>query len=628
MAWPHSQDYNEAIQDPGSCFGDAELKQGEVVTNELGLPAPCSGNFADVYAVDCPATKSKWAVKCFTREIAGLKERYREISTYLKQTPLPFMVDFTYLEQGIRVRGQWYPILKMRWVEGFALNTFIKNNLDKPPVLDVLSQIWVKMAARLREGQMAHCDLQHGNVLLVPGSKAASLVAAVVAVVMIVGGIMFISGNKTEKTKDTPKVAAKEPEDIQVTKKTTPSPPEKQPPFKMEFKPKPEPSKPEPAKTEAVKTEGPDATKGGPAVAAATPTDGSPMKLATVQEFAWGSGERGSSEQRMIHKEKGFAFLSSMGGKFEGGGEKVGVNLKADGFWYLSGTAAQPIGARAISIQTPQPMFTAAVKEYEWGPGSSPVKLIAANDGICILSDVCGKFLGYGESLGVTVKDDGYWYLTGSAASPVAAKAISLPFSKGVQARVKEYTWIAGQNSVKMIKKDDGFCFLSTVSGAFRGGGEEVKVHLAADNYWYLSGRSAQAALSAKAMSVEFTSDNATAVVSTAPKPTPTSAPKPSVTPYARWTFDEDARDCVGTMHGKLMGEALIVNGRLRCNGKNSYVQAPLTKAIKEKSLEAWVSLATLDQHCIILNIGDQSGTWDGIVYGEEAKKLRHGQSR
>ena len=142
MAWPLSQDYNEAVQSPASSFSDPELKTGEAVTNALGLPMPRSGNFADVYEFKCP--QRKWAIKCFTREIPGLRERYKEISAYLKQTPLPFMVDFSYLEQGIRVRGQWYPILKMRWVEGFTLNEFVGNNLDKPQVLDVLSQIWVK----------------------------------------------------------------------------------------------------------------------------------------------------------------------------------------------------------------------------------------------------------------------------------------------------------------------------------------------------------------------------------------------------------------------------------------------------------------------------------------------------
>src|SRR5260221_13931775 len=118
MAWPMSQDYNEAIQNPMQCFAAPDLWQGEAVTNALGLPMPCSGNFADVYAVITP--QRKWAVKCFTREIPGLRERYKEISAYLKQTPLPFMVDFSFLEQGIRIHGNWYPILKMQWVEGFA----------------------------------------------------------------------------------------------------------------------------------------------------------------------------------------------------------------------------------------------------------------------------------------------------------------------------------------------------------------------------------------------------------------------------------------------------------------------------------------------------------------------------
>jgi WD40 repeat protein len=174
MSWPLSQDYNEAIQDPRGNFSDAELRSGEAVTNALGIPLPCSGNFADVYQVRCPSG-ARWAVKCFTREVHGLRERYAEISAYLRQVNLPFMVDFQYLEQGIRVRGRWYPILKMHWVEGFTLNAFVRDNLDKPVLLEKLSRIWLKMAQRLRESHLGHCDLQHGNVLLVPGSGAASL---------------------------------------------------------------------------------------------------------------------------------------------------------------------------------------------------------------------------------------------------------------------------------------------------------------------------------------------------------------------------------------------------------------------------------------------------------------------
>jgi hypothetical protein len=178
MVWPISQDYNEAIQDPASSFADPELKQGEATTNALGIPMPRSGNFADVYEFICP--QRKWAVKCFTRQIPGLRDRYKEVSAYLKQVPLPFMVDFSFLEQGIRVRGEWYPILKMQWVEGFTLNQFVKDNLTKPQILGILGQIWIKLATKLTEAEMAHCDLQHGNVLLVPGSKAGALAVKLV----------------------------------------------------------------------------------------------------------------------------------------------------------------------------------------------------------------------------------------------------------------------------------------------------------------------------------------------------------------------------------------------------------------------------------------------------------------
>jgi hypothetical protein len=173
MSWPISQDYNEAIQSPRLCFADADLKSGEVAVNALGLPQPCSGNFADVYRVN-KGDKS-WAVKCFTRPVKGLQERYAIIDKRLRAAELPFTVDFRYLAEGIRVRGQWYPVVKMEWVEGFALNRFVADNRDQPVRLEALFQIWLRLSKRLRETDIAHADLQHGNVLLVPGSRAQTL---------------------------------------------------------------------------------------------------------------------------------------------------------------------------------------------------------------------------------------------------------------------------------------------------------------------------------------------------------------------------------------------------------------------------------------------------------------------
>lgn len=174
MPWPQPTDYNEAIQNPHLAFQDADLRRAEPAVDALGLPRPLSGNFADVYQVQ-GADGQAWAVKCFTRPVRGLHQRYKAVSEHLHEHALPFMVDFQYLEEGIRIRGAWFPVLKMRWVEGLTLNDFLREYADKPPVLERLARLWVRLAHGLRAAGIAHGDLQHGNVLLIPSSKASAL---------------------------------------------------------------------------------------------------------------------------------------------------------------------------------------------------------------------------------------------------------------------------------------------------------------------------------------------------------------------------------------------------------------------------------------------------------------------
>lgn len=176
MPWPQSTDYNLAIQNPHLCFEDAELRACTAASNDpvLGLPTPRAGNFADVYQMVHPSGRS-WAVKCFTREVDDLHDRYAAISDYLARNRRSFIIEFRYLDQGILVDGTWYPVLKMRWVEGKTLNEFVRENADKSVLMDRLGQMWLKLERDLREVGLGHGDLQHGNVLLVPNPQKASL---------------------------------------------------------------------------------------------------------------------------------------------------------------------------------------------------------------------------------------------------------------------------------------------------------------------------------------------------------------------------------------------------------------------------------------------------------------------
>ena len=167
MSWPEMTAYQEAIQHPPSCFTDPELRSGRPVLDRLGLPRPISGNFACVYQLECDSRKV--AVRCFLSHYPDLEKRYAVIGQHLRRAGLPCMVDFEFLSQGIRLRGQVYPILKMEWVEGQPLNTYLENNLAKPAAIWDVAQRFLATTADLRRWQIAHGDLQHGNILISNG---------------------------------------------------------------------------------------------------------------------------------------------------------------------------------------------------------------------------------------------------------------------------------------------------------------------------------------------------------------------------------------------------------------------------------------------------------------------------
>ena len=81
---------------------------------------------------------------------------------------MPGLVGFAYEAQGIRVKGQWYPIVKMDWVEGQTLHTYIGQHVSDADALRRLAAQWRDLMRDLRAGGIAHADLQHGNALVTP----------------------------------------------------------------------------------------------------------------------------------------------------------------------------------------------------------------------------------------------------------------------------------------------------------------------------------------------------------------------------------------------------------------------------------------------------------------------------
>lgn len=91
--------------------------------------------------------------------------------------------------------------------------------------------------------------------------------------------------------------------------------------------------------------------------------------------------------------------------------------------------------------------------------------------------------------------------------------------------------------------------------------------------------------------------------------------------PIACWTFEKDARDTIETMHGTLPRGATVTGDRLHFRTKGlGMITAPLPLDIKERTLEIWVALPSLNQqNAYLMEIFDTvSGAHDGIMYADK----------
>ena len=165
MQWPSRAEYTEAVRDyPHISLQDSRLRGGKPRRGRDNLVISDTGAFSIVFPIDI--VSRTFALRCWVKDVGDAKNRYEKISAYLKQVGLPYFVDFEYVPEGILVNGTKYPITRMEWVEGVSLREFIEQNLQNPHIFKVVADEFQKMVSALHKHQIAHGDLQDGNILL------------------------------------------------------------------------------------------------------------------------------------------------------------------------------------------------------------------------------------------------------------------------------------------------------------------------------------------------------------------------------------------------------------------------------------------------------------------------------
>ncbi|MYN46003.1 hypothetical protein GTP23_13185 [Pseudoduganella sp. FT93W] len=174
MTYPSIEQYQELVQSPQVVFTDPALAAGRVRASGLGTPIVVSGGFALTYALEASGTK--YAVRCFHRDAPNLEKRYAAISQCLSGLRSSYFVQFEYQAKGLRANGALHPLVKMTWASGVTLGEFVEDNYNNPAALGNLVNSLSEMEAYLALNNLAHGDIQEGNLMVADQGKKLQLI--------------------------------------------------------------------------------------------------------------------------------------------------------------------------------------------------------------------------------------------------------------------------------------------------------------------------------------------------------------------------------------------------------------------------------------------------------------------
>jgi len=165
--YPSRTDIVTAMRNPQVSFKASELIGGTIIQKGSRV-IQYSGGYTTVFPFNT-SEGEKVAVRCWIADIGDAKRRSQEISTYLANLNNSYFCNFQYLEEALLINGNIYPIVLMDWVEGKTLKDFINDNIhSNPSSISKVRENFKEMVTYFHQQNIAHGDLQHGNILVNP----------------------------------------------------------------------------------------------------------------------------------------------------------------------------------------------------------------------------------------------------------------------------------------------------------------------------------------------------------------------------------------------------------------------------------------------------------------------------
>lgn len=164
MAYPSKLDYDNAVWNLSKTVRCSEY-QGSVARNDGIDLVAFTGGFSRVYLID--RQDGQVILRVWINEIQNVESIYVQAEKFFRWKFNPYFANFHYVQNGIEVNKQVWPILFMDWVDGLTLTQFINDRLPhSPQQIEIVAEEFLRMTRYLHQEGISHGDLQGGNIIV------------------------------------------------------------------------------------------------------------------------------------------------------------------------------------------------------------------------------------------------------------------------------------------------------------------------------------------------------------------------------------------------------------------------------------------------------------------------------
>ncbi|RFZ90007.1 hypothetical protein D0C36_23555 [Mucilaginibacter conchicola] len=153
-----------AVKNLDICLKVPDMRGATLRLNKQRQPYLFSGGFNMVFQLS--QLDKRWALRVWYVRTAIDQVRYRLISETLQKSNLPYFAKFRYETGGLIVGQQAEDIVLMEWLDGLLLKDYLSKHLNDPKTLRAFAEKFRDACEDLRIHQIAHGDLQEGNILV------------------------------------------------------------------------------------------------------------------------------------------------------------------------------------------------------------------------------------------------------------------------------------------------------------------------------------------------------------------------------------------------------------------------------------------------------------------------------